>query len=136
MLTAAAVGSLALTIAVIRIEREQFGVPIGSFQSLQHGPPTSRWRSTAQLLARKAAWALTDRDDAAQLAAMAFLFCAERRSTRPTGRCTTTAATGSWGVDIQLFYRRAKGCERARRTRREYARLADLRYGPVVTAVG
>ena len=84
MLTAAALVGLglgALTIGVRYVtEREQFGVPIGSFQSLQHGlADVAVTLDGAQLLARKAAWAFdVDHPDAAQLAGMAFLFAAEQ----------------------------------------------------------
>ena len=62
VLTAAALVGLglgALEIAVRYVtEREQFGVPIGSFQSLQHTlADVSVALDGAQLLARKAAWA-------------------------------------------------------------------------------
>ena len=74
VLTAAALAGLglgALAIAITYVtEREQFGVPIGSFQSIQHGlADVAVALDGAQLLARKAAWAFdAERDDAAQLA--------------------------------------------------------------------
>jgi alkylation response protein AidB-like acyl-CoA dehydrogenase len=120
-------------------EREQFGVPIGSFQSLQHTlADVSVALDGAQLLARKAAWA---RDattsglatDARQLATMAFVFAAEQAQ-RATERALHFH--GGYGFmeeyDIQLFYRRAKGWANVLgEPAHEYARLADLRYGPV-----
>jgi alkylation response protein AidB-like acyl-CoA dehydrogenase len=138
-LTAAALvglGSGALSIGVRYVsEREQFGVPIGSFQSLQHAlADVSVALDGAQLLARKAAWAHdVVRDDAAELGAMAFLFAAEQAQ-RASERALHFH--GGYGFmeeyDIQLFYRRAKGWANVLdEPAREYAHLADLRYGPV-----
>ncbi len=142
-LTAAALTGLglgALTIAVAYVsEREQFGVPIGSFQTLQHGlADIAVALDGAQLLARKAAWAFdSERDDAASLAAMAFLFSAERAQHASE---RALHYHGGYGFmeeyDIQLFYRRAKGWANVLdEPGREYARLADLRYGRVAGAV-
>jgi alkylation response protein AidB-like acyl-CoA dehydrogenase len=142
VLTAAALVGLglgALDIAVRYVnEREQFGVPIGSFQSLQHTlADVSVALDGAQLLARKAAWAHdVDLDDAAELGAMAFLFAAEHAQ-RASDRALHFH--GGYGFmeeyDIQLFYRRAKGWANVLdEPGREYARLADLRYGPVAAA--
>ena len=141
MLTAAALvglglGALAIAVAYVS-EREQFGVPIGSFQSLQHGlADVGVALDGAQLLARKAAWAFDQElRAAAELAAMAFLFAAEQAQ-RATERALHYH--GGYGFmeeyDIQLFYRRAKGWANVLdEPRREWARLADLRYGPVET---
>jgi alkylation response protein AidB-like acyl-CoA dehydrogenase len=142
-LTAAALvglglGALAIGVTYVS-EREQFGVPIGSFQSLQHTlADVSVALEGAQLLARKAAWAHdTGHEDAAQLSAMAFLFAAEQ-SQRASERALHFH--GGYGFmeeyDIQLFYRRAKGWANVLdEPAREYARLADLRYGPAGAAV-
>jgi alkylation response protein AidB-like acyl-CoA dehydrogenase len=139
VLTAAALVGLgfgALDIGVRYVsEREQFGVPIGSFQVLQHAlADVSVALDGAQLLARKAAWARdVRRDDAPQLAVMAFVFAAEQ-ARRASERALHFH--GGYGFmeeyDIQLFYRRAKGWANVlAEPAREYARLADLRYGPV-----
>lgn len=139
VLTAAALVGLglgALEIAVRYVtEREQFGVPIGSFQSLQHTlADVSVALDGAELLARKAAWAHDAHlDDAAELGAMAFLFAAEQAQ-RASERALHFH--GGYGFmeeyDIQLFYRRAKGWANVLdEPAHEYARLADLRYGPV-----
>ncbi len=136
-LTAAALAGLglgALEIGVSYVtEREQFGVPIGSFQSIQHAlADVSVALDGAQLLARKAAWARdVEADDAPQLAAMALVFAAEQ-SQRAAERALHFH--GGYGFmeefDIQLFYRRAKGWANVLdEPAREYARLADLRYG-------
>jgi alkylation response protein AidB-like acyl-CoA dehydrogenase len=115
-------------------------VPIGSFQSLQHGlADVAVALDGAQLLARKAAWAFDgDHPAAAQLAAMAFLFAAEQAQ-RTSARALHYH--GGYGFmeeyDIQLFYRRAKGWANVvGEPAREYARLADLRYGECTAAVG
>ncbi len=139
VLTAAALvglGLAALDIAVRYVsEREQFGVPIGSFQSLQHTlADVSVALDGAQLLARKAAWASDGAPDrAAELGAMAFLFAAEQAQ-RASDRALHFH--GGYGFmeeyDIQLFYRRAKGWANVLdEPGREYAHLADLRYGAV-----
>ena len=139
MLTAAAlvglgIGALEIGCAYVS-EREQFGVPIGSFQAMQHTlADVSVALDGAQLLARKAAWAHdTGHADAAQLAAFAFLFAAEQAQ-RATER--VLHFHGGYGFmqeyDIQLFYRRAKGWPIVLGPpSNEYARLADLRYGRV-----
>jgi alkylation response protein AidB-like acyl-CoA dehydrogenase len=145
-LTAAALVGLGLGALEIGVryvsEREQFGVPIGSFQSLQHTlADVSVALDGAQLLARKAAWARDAsasgrRAGAAELPAMAFLFAAEQAQ-RASDRALHFH--GGYGFmeeyDIQLFYRRAKGWANVLdEPAREYARLADLRYGPVAAA--
>ena len=138
-LTAAALVGLglgALEIAVRYVsEREQFGVPIGSFQAIQHTlADVTVALDGAQLLARKAAWASDGAPDrAAELGAMAFLFAAEQAQ-RASDRALHFH--GGYGFmeeyDIQLFYRRAKGWANVLdEPAREYAHLADVRYGPV-----
>jgi alkylation response protein AidB-like acyl-CoA dehydrogenase len=114
-------------------QREQFGVPIGSFQAIQHTlADVSVALDGAQLLARKAAWAL-DRgaEDRSTLAAYAFLFAAEQAQ-RATER--VLHFHGGYGFmqeyDIQLFYRRAKAWPLVLGApSHEYARLAARRYG-------
>ena len=138
-LTASALVGLGLGALEIGVhyvsEREQFGVPIGSFQSLQHTlADVSVALDGAQLLAHKAAWAHDGAPDrAAELGAMAFLFAAEQAQ-RASDRALHFH--GGYGFmeeyDIQLFYRRAKGWANVLdEPGREYAHLADLRYGPV-----
>ncbi len=117
------------------IQREQFGVPIGSFQGIQHTlADVSVGLDGAQLLARKAAWALdTEHDDGATLAAGALVFAAEQAQ-RATER--VLHFHGGYGFmqeyDIQLFYRRAKAWPLTLGApSHEYARLAARRYGPL-----
>lgn len=92
-------------------ERHQFGVPIGSFQALQHRLAD---RATdvegARLLARKALWALDGGEPEAEaLPAMAFAHAAE------VAQRTAADALhvhGGYGFmeehDVQLAFRRAK----------------------------
>jgi alkylation response protein AidB-like acyl-CoA dehydrogenase len=93
-------------------ERRQFGRAIGSFQAIQHTlADVAVALDGAQLLARKAAWALDgERADARDLAAMALLFASEHAQ-RATER--VLHFHGGYGFmqeyDIQLYYRRAKG---------------------------
>jgi alkylation response protein AidB-like acyl-CoA dehydrogenase len=142
-LTASALVGLglgALDIAVRYVsEREQFGVPIGSFQTIQHTlADVSVALDGAQLLAHKAAWAHdASPDRGPELGAMAFLFAAEQAQ-RASDRALHFH--GGYGFmeeyDIQLFYRRAKGWANVLdEPAREYGHLADLRYGPVAASV-
>ncbi len=97
-------------------ERHQFGVPIGSFQGVQHGlADLPGLIDGAGLLASEAAWALTSGKrsitgaDGAQLALMALVFAADT-ARLVTGR--TVQYHGGLGVaeehDAQLYYRRAR----------------------------
>jgi alkylation response protein AidB-like acyl-CoA dehydrogenase len=121
VLTAAALAGLAeraLEVAVAYVkERHQFGVPIGSFQALQHGlADLPGMVDGAWLLAHEAAWALTTDRRAVtgasptELAAMAFVFAAEV-ARDATARCVQYH--GGYGVaeeyEAQLLYRRARG---------------------------
>ena len=141
-LTAAALtglGAAALDVASAYVkERHQFGVPIGSFQAIQHGlADVSVGLDGAQLLARKAAWAadLPERAGGtgpAELAAMAFLFAAEQAQVAST---RALHYHGGYGFmeeyDAQLLYRRAKGWALVLDDPAlEYRRLADARYTP------
>jgi alkylation response protein AidB-like acyl-CoA dehydrogenase len=140
-LTAAALTGLgfgALEIArTYVLDRRQFDVQIGSFQSIQHTLADVKvGLDGAQLLAYKANWAFAAQPDrAAELATMAFLFAAEQ------ARVASERGLhfhGGYGFmeeyDIQLYYRRAKGWALVLdEPGREHRHLADLRYGPTTT---
>ena len=127
VLTAAAlvgVASKALELAVDYVkERHQFGVPIGSFQAVQHGLadlPGSI--DGARLLTHEAAASVdgggtgrcdiahNEIDDPLALASMAFLFASDVAA-HATER--SLHFHGGYGFaeeyDIQLYYRRARG---------------------------
>lgn len=120
-LTAAAlvgVADRALEVAVAYVkERHQFGVPVGSFQAVQHGLaelPGSI--DGARLLAHEAAWALDGGSrsvtgaDGGALAAMALLFAADVASSA-TAACVQYH--GGYGYaeeyEAQRLYRHARG---------------------------
>jgi alkylation response protein AidB-like acyl-CoA dehydrogenase len=124
----------ALQIAVGYVAaRHQFGVPVGSFQAIQHGlAELTGPISGARLLAYKAAWAADAApDDAPRLAAMASIFAIE------VAQLTTTRSLhyhGGYGAmaeyDIQLYYRRAKGWPlQLGDPARDLRHLADILYG-------
>jgi alkylation response protein AidB-like acyl-CoA dehydrogenase len=122
-------GAFALGLAYAK-ERHQFGVPIGSFQALQHQlADVAVGIEGARLLARKAAWAIeasdAERDadarsldaphpsgerDAQRLALMALVFAAEVAQNCAYRSVHIHGGNGvSEEYDIQLYYRRAKG---------------------------
>jgi alkylation response protein AidB-like acyl-CoA dehydrogenase len=148
-LTAAAlvgISGAALDLAVDYAKaRHQFGVPIGSFQAVQHllaDLPTLV--DGGRLITHKAAWALdgngtgvvdpgdSDIQDAATLSGMAFVFAADG------ARIATDRALhvhGGYGFaeeyDVQLLYRRARGWALVLDDpTRERLRLADRLFGP------
>jgi alkylation response protein AidB-like acyl-CoA dehydrogenase len=115
LLTAAALNGLreqALHLGVEYVkQRIAFGVPIGSFQAVQHRLANDAAAGDgARLLTYEAAWARDERlDNAAALASMAFIFGAN--SAFQTCR-SSLQFHGGYGFtleyDIQLFFRRAK----------------------------
>jgi alkylation response protein AidB-like acyl-CoA dehydrogenase len=116
VLTAAALAGLAraaldLGIAYVK-ERNQFGVPIGSFQTIQHRLADLHTAADgARLLALEAASALDDDGDAdaPALAAMAFDWCGQ---VAEEASGASLHFHGGYGFmleyDVQLFVRRAK----------------------------
>ncbi len=131
----------ALDIGVAYVkQRHQFGVPIGSFQAVQHGLAEAATRTEgARLLAFRSISALQARaSNAAVLCGMALLFGAE------TARYTTDRALqyhGGYGYsneyDIQLYYRRAAAwLLQLGEPTAEVSRLADVVLGPVRSSKG
>ena len=122
--------------------RVQFGVPIGSFQAVQHGlAELPGMIDGARLLTHKAAWAsgeggldLDDNaiEDQVALAAMAFVFASDVAALA-TDR--SLHYHGGYGFaeeyDIQLYYRRARGWSLVLDDPAvECRRLADRLFGP------
>lgn len=119
-------------------ERHQFGVPIGSFQSIARDlADVATLIDGARLLARQAAWAREEDDqDFHSLAGMAFLF-----ATRAARRASNVAlhVHGGYGFtleyDIQLYYRRAQSWPLALGDPKlGVAQLADALFGPTEVA--
>ncbi len=122
MLVGISVAALEMAVEYVQ-QRQQFGVPIGSFQAVQHGLADLPGRiDGARLLTHHAASALdegapglcdianNDITDPHALASMALLFCGET-ATEATAR--SLHFHGGYGFaeeyDIQLYYRRARG---------------------------
>jgi len=115
-LMAAACAGLAGRVIEIGVDyvmgRRQFGVPVGSFQAVQHGLADAAVRTEGgRLLAHRAAWALdAGRPDGRRLAAMALVFCAEAARFAADRSLQYHGGYGySAEYDVQLYYRRAAG---------------------------
>jgi alkylation response protein AidB-like acyl-CoA dehydrogenase len=124
VLTAGALVGIAAAALDLGVEyaktRVQFGVPIGTFQAVQHAlAELPGLIDGARLLTHKAAWAegpgaIDTGDNAVEdqvaLASMAFVFAGDV-ATHATDR--SLHVHGGYGFseeyDIQLFYRRARG---------------------------
>jgi alkylation response protein AidB-like acyl-CoA dehydrogenase len=146
-LTAAAlvgIASAALDLAVDYVKaRHQFGVPIGSFQSVQHGlADLPGIVDGARFLVHEAAWATGTTvdvddlriDDPTALASMAFLFAADVAALATERSLHYHGGFGfSAEYDIQLYYRRARGWALVLGDpRAEARRLADALFGAAV----
>jgi len=147
VLSAAALSGLAARALEIGVAyasaREQFGVPIGSFQALAHRlADVAAVVEGARMLVREAAWAGDQGERCAStLASAAYLFAGEAAQ-KSAGE--SLHVHGGYGFtleyDIQLFFRRAKAWSLAldvpTRERRELARRvlacdhAPGRFGP------
>ena len=132
--------SIEITVDYVK-DRHQFGKPIGSFQSVQHGlADLPGLCDGARLLVNKAAWAgdreisgeinLVDNEisDFATLASMSLIFAGET-SLQATDR--SLHYHGGYGFseeyDIQLFYRRARALSQILNSpSEECLHLADL----------
>ena len=133
MLVGLSQAALDLGVAYV-CERHQFGVPIGTFQAIQHGlAELPGPLSGARLLVRRGAWRIDHDDPGSGVdAAMAFLFASELARTL-TAR--VLHFYGGYGVmeehDIGLYYRRARGWPAQLGDPTEEAdRLATTLYGP------
>lgn len=117
------------------MERHQFGVPIGSFQTVQHRlADDATWLDAAGLLARKAAWSVDEGEPGAEALVGQGLVFASEGAQKTAG--DSLHFHGGYGFmleyDIQLYYRRAKAWSIIwDDPHRELARVADALYGPV-----
>lgn len=91
-------------------EREQFGKPIGAFQSLAHYmADASAVVDGAKMLVLEAAWAHANGKDVKRLAPMAKLFaCNAFRNVTAMAQQVHGGIGFTLDYDIQLYYRRAK----------------------------
>ena len=136
LLMAAALDGLrgaALDLAVKHVmQREAFGVTLGWFQGLQHRlADLFAAGEGARLLVYRAAWNRQNRtDEAAQLAAMSFLFLADLAFKTCREALQFHGGYGyTLDFDIQLYLRRAKAWPLMRgELRTEYQRLAVRLY--------
>ena len=119
-------------------QRHQFGVPVGSFQAVQHGLADAATRAEgARLLAFRAVCAVdADTAGANRLASMALLFSAEAARFASDRVLQYHGGYGySAEYDVQLYYRRAAAwLLQLGEPATEIARLADAELGPKVRA--
>ena len=100
---------LAMGVAYVK-QRHQFGVPVGSFQAVQHGLADAATRAEgARLLAFRAVCAVAaGTTGGARLASMALLFAAESARFASDRVLQYHGGYGySAEYDVQLYYRRA-----------------------------
>lgn len=158
VLTAAAlvgIGERAMRMGVdYALERHQFGRPIGSFQSIQHGlADLPALVDGGRFLAHKAAWAfdeglvdgtgVIDMDEGnitefAPLAAMALVHAADAAAVSTDRSLHYHGGYGfSLEYDIQLYFRRARGWANIiGDPSHERRRLADLLWGRAEATAG
>jgi len=101
---------LEMTVAYVR-EREQFGVPVGSFQAVKHGAADMLVDvEAARSAAYYAAWSAgSDQPEAPLHAAVAKSFCCEAAARVADLALALHGAVGfTWEHDLHLFYKRAK----------------------------
>jgi alkylation response protein AidB-like acyl-CoA dehydrogenase len=94
-------------------DREQFGKPIGAFQSIAHYLADMQTRlDGARTLVHEAAWAWANDRPVTSLAPMAKLFAAEMfRDLTATAQQIFGGVGFTLEYDIQLFFRRAKALQ-------------------------
>ena len=106
------IGTRSIEIGVEYVkERQQFGVPIGSFQAVAHGLADAATAvDGGKLLAREAAWAADE--DTARATELACLSCAFNAEAAREASYRSLHYHGGYGFmlefDIQLYFRRAK----------------------------
>ena len=124
---------LAMGVGYVK-QRHQFGVPVGSFQAVQHGLADAATRAEgARLLAFRAACAVdTGQAGAARLASMALLFGADSARFASDRVLQYHGGYGySAEYDVQLYYRRAAAwLLQLGEPAAEVARLAEADLGP------
>ena len=124
---------LSMGVAYVK-QRHQFGVPVGSFQAVQHGLADAATRSEgARLLAFRAVGAVDSGGaDGARLASMALLFGAESARFAADRVLQYHGGYGySAEYDVQLYYRRAAAwLLQLGDPGHEVARLAEADLGP------
>ena len=124
---------LAMGVAYVN-QRYQFGVPVGSFQAVQHGLADAATRAEgARLLAFRAACAVdAGQAGGARLASMALLFGAESARFASDRVLQYHGGYGySAEYDVQLYYRRAAAwLLQLGEPAAEMAQLADDDLGP------
>ena len=124
---------LAMGVAYVK-QRHQFGVPVGSFQAVQHGLADAATRAEgARLLAFRAVCAVdAGQAGGARLASMALLFGAESARFASDRVLQYHGGYGySAEYDVQLYYRRAAAwLLQLGEPAAEMAQLAETDLGP------